>query len=186
MKQPRFTNWQVFDEVGRRKYLSTVERARFLAVAERMPPRICALCHVLAFTGCRITEALRLTPNQLNEGMLTLATLKRRKLHFRLVPVPRGLTEMLEALVGDGTSPYFPWHRATAWRHVSHVMQRAGVAGPMACCRGLRHTFGMFALARGVPANLVQRWLGHASPTTTAIYLNAVGIEEREFAGRMW
>ena len=38
----------------------------------------------------------------------------------------------------------------------------------------------------GVPQNLVQRWLGHASATTTAIYLDAVGIEEREFAERMW
>lgn len=186
MKQPNFTNWQVVDEAGRRKYLNTEERARFLAVAERMPPQVCALCHVLAFTGCRITEALRLTPYQLNEGMLTLATLKRRKLHFRLVPVPLGVVAMLRALSGDGASPFFPWHRATAWRHVTHAMQLAGIDGPMACCRGMRHTFAMHALKCGVPANLVQRWLGHASAITTAIYLDAVGIEEREFAERMW
>lgn len=186
MKQPNFINWQVVDEAGRRKYLNTDERARFLAVAERMPPRVCALCHVLAFTGCRITEALHLTPYQLNEGMLTLATLKRRKLHFRLVPVPLGVVQMLGALAGNGTSPYFPWHRATAWRYVTHVMQLAGIDGPMACCKGLRHTFAMYALKCSVPSNLVQRWLGHASGTTTAIYLDAVGVEEREFAERMW
>jgi len=28
--------------------------------------------------------------------------------------------------------------------------------------------------------------MGHASGATTAIYLDAVGWEEREFAGRMW
>lgn len=186
MKQQIFTNWQVHNEAGRRKYLNTEERARFLAIAERMQPRVCALCHVLAFTGCRITEALRLTPFQLNDGMLTLATLKRRKRHFRLVPVPMAVEVMLRALPGDGASPYFPWHRATAWRYVKHVMQCAGVDGPMACCKGMRHTFGMYALRCGVPANLVQRWLGHASAITTAIYLDAVGIEEREFAERMW
>ncbi|WP_257385037.1 hypothetical protein [Tahibacter caeni] len=49
----------------------------------------------------------------------------------------------------------------------------------------MRDTFGIFALGHGVPQNLAQRWLGHASPTTTAIYLDAVGIEEREFAERM-
>jgi integrase len=37
-----------------------------------------------------------------------------------------------------------------------------------------------------VPINLVQRWLGHASMTTTAIYLQAMGFEEREIAARMW
>lgn len=186
MNRDNITNWQVFDEIGRRKYLNAAERARFLAVAEHMPPRICALCYVLVFTGCRITEALRLTPYQLNEGRITIATLKRRKRHFRLVPLPRAVVEMLQALPGDQSARYFPWHRATGWRYVVGVMERAGIEGPMACCKGMRHTFGMFALAHGVPQNLVQRWLGHASPTTTAIYLDAVGIEEREFAERMW
>jgi integrase len=32
----------------------------------------------------------------------------------------------------------------------------------------------------------LQRWLGHASMTTTAIYLEAMGDEEREIAARMW
>jgi integrase len=34
--------------------------------------------------------------------------------------------------------------------------------------------------------NLVQRWLGHSSMTTTAIYLQAIGDEERTIAARMW
>jgi site-specific recombinase XerD len=50
----------------------------------------------------------------------------------------------------------------------------------------LRHGFGIYALHSGVPINLVQRWLGHASMTTTAIYLQAIGAEEREIAARMW
>jgi integrase/recombinase XerD len=37
-----------------------------------------------------------------------------------------------------------------------------------------------------VSLNLVQRWLGHASMNTTAIYLQAIGNEEREIAARMW
>jgi integrase/recombinase XerD len=32
----------------------------------------------------------------------------------------------------------------------------------------------------------VQRWLGHASMNTTAIYLQAIGDEEREIVSRMW
>ncbi|HRD76437.1 MAG TPA: tyrosine-type recombinase/integrase, partial [Hyphomicrobiaceae bacterium] len=52
--------------------------------------------------------------------------------------------------------------------------------------KGLRHAFGLHAIRCGVPLNLVQRWLGHASITTTVIYLQALGPEEREFAARMW
>lgn len=38
----------------------------------------------------------------------------------------------------------------------------------------------------GAPLNLVQSWLGHANMLTTAIYLDALGDEEREIAARMW
>jgi site-specific recombinase XerD len=50
----------------------------------------------------------------------------------------------------------------------------------------LRHGFGIHAVQSGVPLNLVQRWLGHARMETTAIYLDAMGSEEREIASRMW
>jgi integrase len=52
--------------------------------------------------------------------------------------------------------------------------------------RGLRYSFGLHAIRSGVPLNMVQRWLGHASMHTTAIYLQAFGDEEREIAARMW
>jgi integrase/recombinase XerD len=42
------------------------------------------------------------------------------------------------------------------------------------------------AVSAGVPLNLVQKWLGHAQLTTTAIYADAVGEEEQNIAARMW
>ena len=65
-------------------------------------------------------------------------------------------------------------------------MVAAEIDGPMACGRGLRHGFGIKAASSKIPPNLIQRWMGHASPDTTAHYLDAVGVEEREFAERMW
>jgi integrase len=56
----------------------------------------------------------------------------------------------------------------------------------MASPKGLRHSFGMCAAGYNILTGLIRRWLGHASPTTTAIYLDAGGIEERRFAARMW
>ena len=57
-------------------------------------------------------------------------------------------------------------------------MARAGVRGPQASPKGLRHGFGVAAVTAGVPLNLVQKWLGHAQLSTTAIYADAVGEEE--------
>jgi hypothetical protein len=41
-------------------------------------------------------------------------------------------------------------------------------------------------MTAGIPLNLVQKWLGHAQLSTTAIYANAVGVEEKDIAQCMW
>ena len=66
-------------------------------------------------------------------------------------------------------------------------MRAAGIAdGPHQMPKGIRHAFGIHAVRSRVPLNLVQRWLGHAMLSTTAIYANALGAEERGIAARMW
>jgi integrase len=183
-----WNRWQVLDEAGRRKYLSAGERARFLSAANRLEPQRRALCYVLAYAGCRISEALTLTVHHVDweRGTLTVRTLKRRRTVFRAVPVPPATLDMLRELAPDEEGRFWTMHRVTAWRVVKRTMCRAGISGPMACPKGLRHGFGMCAAGHNVPTNLIQRWMGHASPTTTAIYLDAVGVEERQFASRMW
>jgi site-specific recombinase XerD len=73
-----------------------------------------------------------------------------------------------------------------AWRYVQAVMEHAGRSSAKATAKGLRHGFGVAAVSAGIPLNLVQKWLGHADLTTTAIYTNAVGAEEKDTAKRMW
>ncbi len=74
----------------------------------------------------------------------------------------------------------------TGWRAVQGVMVAARLEGPHASPKGLRHGFGVAAVTAGIPLNLVQKWLGHAQLTTTAIYADAVGAEEKDIAQRMW
>ena len=57
---------------------------------------------------------------------------------------------------------------------------------PHASPKGLRHGFGAAAVTAGTPLNLVQNWLGHAQLSTTAIYADAVGAEEKDIARHMW
>lgn len=182
--------------IGQRKYLTPTERIRFLAAAEtcaRAETR--TLCLTLAYTGCRISEALALTSDaiELEAGYIAFRCLKKRSAFavIREVPVPPALIEALADIHQLRTVPpevpLWPWSRSRAWFLVKEVMRKAGISdGPHATPKGLRHGFGLHAIRSGVPLNLVQRWLGHASMTTTAIYLQAVGEEERTIAARMW
>ena len=65
-------------------------------------------------------------------------------------------------------------------------MRTAGIEGPQACPRRLRHSYGVAAVTAGVPLPTVAAVLGHASLTTIAIYTTAIGAEARELVSRIW
>ena len=160
---------------GARKYLTTGERAAFLRAAELADRQVRTLCMALTYAGCRLSEALALTADRvdLSAGVLTIESLKKRRSGvFRTVPVPPALLETLDMVHGvrelqSGRSRgrgvrLWPWSRMTGWRAVHAVMQDAGLDGPHASPKGLRHGFGVAAVSAGIPLNLVQKWLGHA------------------------
>lgn len=180
---------------GRRKYVTPSERMAFIALALVEPNALVGtLCLILAYTGCRISEALRLIAARIEqqECFVAFITLKKRgRLVVREVPIPAELVARIEqhhrlSEVGPDAR-LFPWSRGRAWVLVKDVLLRSGCApGPHCTCKGLRHGFGIHAIRSGVPLNLVSRWLGHSNIATTAIYLDATGDEEREIASRMW
>jgi integrase/recombinase XerD len=180
----------LFDAHGGRKYLSASELPRFLAAARRADLATCAFCCLLVFTGCRLSEALAITPAQLDEetGRVVFRTLKRRRQTFRAVPVPPELMRALRRIAHGrkADASLWDWCRQTAWRRVKRVMDAAGIAGAHAMPKGLRHGFGVANAEGNVPMATTQKWLGHAKLETTAIYQQAVGREEHAFARRLW
>ncbi|HEY1747661.1 MAG TPA: tyrosine-type recombinase/integrase [Xanthobacteraceae bacterium] len=178
----------LFDADGRRKYLCGRELPRFLEAAANADAPTRALCQLLAFTGCRLSEALALTPAQLDveTARVIFRTLKRRKQMFRAVPVPLALMKALLSLGTARDARLWPWSRQTAWRRVKAVMDAAGISGPQAMPKGLRHGFGVANAEQNIPMAVTQKWLGHAKLETTAIYQQAVGREEQAFARRLW
>lgn len=190
---------QLFDRDGSRKYLTVAERARFLRAAEQAPREARTLCMTLAWSGCRLSEGLALPADRVDlaGGMLVFATLKKRQDGiYRAVPVPPSLLEALDLVHGireaqrrrgrGAAARLWPWSRMTGWRAVHAVMAAAGLSGPAASPKGLRHAFGVAAVSSGIPLNMVQKWLGHAQLSTTAIYADAVGAEEQDIARKMW
>lgn len=190
MMDDRAEVFDLFDIYGQRKYLDTREARRFLSAARRADFEHRLFCEVLFYTGCRISEALELSPRRLDRDgrRIVFRTLKRRKLVYRAVPVPSRLARDLLILAGplEPGDFLFPWCRQTGWRIIKAIMEEADIEGPQATPRGLRHQFGIHAIAVKVPENILQRWMGHAQARTTRIYTVVGGDEEREIAERMW
>ena len=147
---------------------------------------------MLAFSGCRISEALSLTDESIDfeaQSVVIKCLKKRGKMVFRAIPLPPRFLRLLRRWFTSRKSPQsylWTWSRMTAYRHVCDVMIAAGIRGSYATPKGLRHAFGVTAIQAGIPLTLIQRWLGHADIKTTAIYTSAMGPEEREIASRMW
>src|SRR5712691_9154835 len=90
----------LYTAAGQRKYLTAAERARFLETALACPcEELRTLCLTLAYTGCRISEALALTADRVEReaGFIAIRSLKKRKrtIVIREVPAP---TTVLQAL----------------------------------------------------------------------------------------
>ena len=193
------------DAAGNRLYLNAEERAAFLAVARRQPARDRTLCETLHYTGCRPSELLEITPTRvdLSGRTITLRSLKKRKdasgrsrVVYRSVPVPPDYLDTLNTAHGIreaqtsrklAKAPIWPLSRVRVWQIVKRLMIEAGIPDARHCSpKGLRHGFGVNATVNGIPLHMLQKWLGHAQLSTTAIYADAVGKEEQDIASRMW
>jgi integrase len=186
---------KLYSDSGERLYLTPSERKRFEETARLQEREVMTFALTLLYTGCRISEALNLQVRHINleSNEVTIGSLKKRRDGvYRSVPIPERLTETLNLVhnlrsAKRKNKSLWTWSRMTGWRKITTIMEQAGIEGAHATPKGLRHAFGVYAIAEcEIPLNLVQRWLGHADLKTTAIYANAIGKEERDIAGRMW
>ena len=185
---------RLYDEQNERLYINAEERERFLVIAHKQPPHIKAFCLTLFYTGCRLSEGRELyfSAIQPTARLISFRSLKKRKQHhIREIPVPKELIDAFQELPRNLPNPI--WHqnnkpipRITAYRWIKGVVNKANIHGPQACPKGLRHGYGIHAVRSGVQLHMLQKWMGHTSMSTTAIYANAVGQEELEIADRMW
>lgn len=182
---------------GGRLYVTVDERRRFIAAARACERTdIATFAGTLAYTGCRISEALavRAVDVDLEARTVRFRTLKRRIEHWREVPVPDAhvreleLVHQLRALqrTRRATRRLWPIGRSTASRHIDTLMQRAGIEGPQASAKGLRHGYGVAGVQAGIPLTTIGDVLGHADPSTTTVYARATGQEARALVARLW
>lgn len=175
-----------------RKYLNAEECRWLRQRAEELPEDRALLVLTMLHSGGRVSEvlALRRVDFDLAGGMVAIRTLKRRRFHVREVPLPPELLRRIDRCFGlrimEPGAVLWPLSRTTAWRIVRGLLAEVGVTGSRACPKALRHAFGIRGLHARVPLTVIRKWLGHARLSTTEIYLDVVGPDEKGLARRMW
>jgi len=150
---------------------------------------------VLRSTGARLGEVVgtedKTHPGLHDEndvdfraGEIRLVTLKRgkSKRSTRIVPVPLNVTSEISSYWG-----HFPKMKGEVFRMTPMSFRRmfylrakeVGLPKDLAHPHILRHTRAIELLRGGIPVTVVQDLLGHASLTTTAIYLRMSGQEAK-------
>lgn len=167
------------------KAISVEEVERLIAAAgpEGAPLtlRNRALLEVLYGTGARISEAVGLAVDDLEDDQVRLRGKGGRT---RVVPLGRYARAALDAYLvrarpgllahGRGTPAVFlnarggRLTRQGAWEVLQAAAERAGLAGISP--HVLRHSFATHLLDGGADVRVVQELLGHASVTTTQVY----------------
>lgn len=147
--------------------------------------------------GLRLAEASALNVEDITKrpgGILRLSVRgKGRKL--RVVPIASGASsEILSYLKAtkrtlSSTGPLFLARAKqrtarlasrTISGLVAEMAQDAGIVGERITPHSLRHTYAVHALKNGVELHELSRLLGHASITTTMIYIDHINGEELE------
>ncbi len=185
---------RLYDKDGYRKYLNALERGCFYDAAKALEsPLDQAFCLIFFYTGCRMTEALRLTASHIDlaEGCLVLETLKQRKKgQYRVIPIPDELLNLFRQIIQNADlkpdDRIWGFVRSTGWRRIKKVMAHAGLKGVKATARGLRHSFAISCVMQNIPLTKLKKWMGHASLENTAIYLDFVGKDERDLISKIW
>src|SRR2546425_1808656 len=129
MRADRHPPGSLYTAAGQRKYLTPAERARFLETALACPrAELRTLCLTLAYTGCRISEALALTADRVEReaGFIAIRSLKKRRrtIVIREVPAPAALLQALAEVHGlvDREDRLWPISRTLAWLLVKAIM----------------------------------------------------------------
>jgi len=162
--------------------LTLEEIWRIIAQVRRPDYSVCL--SVIAACGLRLLEGLDLQVCQIDSARMQLLIRGGKGNKDRAVPLPARTLSLLRA--------HWPRHRTPIWlfpttppqgqRHATAAMDEsglqkafrkalsaAGVTKP-ATIHSLRHSWATHLVENGVSMRVVQLWMGHTSPTTTALY----------------
>jgi integrase/recombinase XerD len=182
--------WPTLDLVRPRRekklpvVLSVAEVQRVLGIIRRPRYRVC-LSTIYA-CGLRLSEGVHLQVRDIDSDRMMVHVRKGKGAKDRYVPLPVPTLEMLrrywcthrhpEWLFPAPTKSGVPLSTATKPMSIDGVqrafkaaLQESGIQ-KKATVHTLRHSYATHLLEAGVNLRVIQSYLGHSSPKTTAIY----------------
>jgi integrase/recombinase XerD len=182
--------WPTLDLVRPRRekklpvVLSVAEVQRVLGIIRRPRYRVC-LSTIYA-CGLRLSEGVHLQVRDIDSDRMMVHVRKGKGAKDRYVPLPVPTLEMLrrywcthrhpEWLFPAPTKSGVPLSTATKPMSIDGVqrafkaaLQESGIQ-KKATVHTLRHSYATHLLEAGVNLRIIQAYLGHSSPKTTAIY----------------
>lgn len=168
--------------------LSISEVGRVLGYVHRQSYRVC-LTTIYA-CGLRLLEGARLQVQDIDGERKLIHVRAGKGGKDRYVPLPESCLQFLRAHWLTHRHPL--WLFPSSWEDRDQPMSESGMqrafraavqdAGihKKATVHTLRHSYATHLLEAGVNLRIIQGYLGHASPATTAIYTHLTSITETQ------
>ncbi len=168
--------------------LSVAEVGRVLACVHRQRYRVCLT--IIYACGLRLLEGVHLQIKDIDGERQLLHISQGKGGKDRYVPLPSTCLKMLRQHWLTHRNPLWlfpspfedahqPMNESGVQRAFCAALQESGLH-KKATVHTLRHSYATHLLEAGVNLRIIQSYLGHASPSTTAIYTHLTSITETQ------
>jgi integrase/recombinase XerD len=163
--------------------LSPGEVRQILSQVRSEASRACL--NTIYASGLRVSEGVGLTVSDIDSARMQLLIRSSKGNKDRCIPLPEPILRQLRQYWLTHRHPVYVFPKRTRWRVDPETQQsmsrksiwnafKAALAASgvtkAATVHTLRHSWATHLLEAGVPLRLIQQWLGHSSPKTTALY----------------
>ncbi len=168
--------------------LSVAEVGRVLGCVHRPRYRVCLT--MIYVCGLRLLEGVHLQVKEIDGERQLLHIRQGKGNKDRYVPLPSACLQMLRGHWLTHRNPLWlfpspledanqPMNESGVQRAFRAAVQESGVH-KQATVHTLRHSYATHLLEAGVNLRIIQSYLGHASPSTTAIYTHLTSTTETQ------
>jgi integrase/recombinase XerD len=178
--------------------LSIEEVKRILGCIHHTRYRVCL--NTIYACGLRLLEGVRLQVKDIDSDRKMIHICQGKGGKDRYVPLPDATLEMLRGYWRTHHNPVWlfptaqesqnsgtpsrPMHETGVQKAFRAALAESGVHKE-ATVHTLRHSYATHLLEAGVPLRIIQIYLGHASPKTTAIYTHLTSVSEVQSAKKI-
>ncbi|MBO1005769.1 tyrosine-type recombinase/integrase [Pseudogracilibacillus auburnensis] len=142
-----------------------------------------AIFEAMYYSGMRVSEALQLRLDHVQNGIKVIEDIKGKGGKYRPIFISEKLIQSLKEYMAIRSQPFSsttkllfvgergPITRQTVHNKMKEYARLSGVEETKVHAHNLRHLFGLRLAARGVPIEDIAKFMGHTSIEVTKIYL---------------